>query len=329
MTAIHVIQREAHDFQRAIPKEQLLTICHTHLGNQPEIELIKELSGGMFNNTFLIKRIGKPDVIMRIGPHPDVYVFSNETLLLQREHDISPAFAPFIGLTPETIGIDFSHTLINRDIMFQSFLTGELWDEVKDELTAAENEHLWHELGEISAKIHAVEGSHFGYPAPMPSFKTWSQAILAITNSMWQDIKNLSLDDSGIEAYVTLVEKGSTFINEIATPKLIHGDLWPKNVLINRTISPPQITGLLDAERAMWGDPAAEWIYYFLEIPDSYWEGNGRFPSTPSSQFRHHVYQGLYDIQIILEAWRFTYSDEPFREQLKASCEEMIKLLTP
>ena len=325
MTTCHLIQRKQDEFQRAIPLEQLIAICTKHLGSQ--IELIQELSGGMFNNTYLIKRQKEADVIMRIGPHPDVYVFSNETLLMRREHDISPAFASFAGLTPETIAVDFSHSLVNRDVMFQSFLTGELWDDVKDALTEAESQHLWQELGVISAKIHAVEGSYFGQPDPMPSFATWSESILAIAQGMWHDLRTLSLNEDGVADYIDLVERGSVYLNEITTPQLIHGDLWPKNILIDRTLSPPTITGLLDAERAMWGDPAAEWIYYLLDVPESYWEGNGRFPTTPSAQFRHYVYQGLYDIQLFLEAWRFDYSDEPFRQRLAAACGRMGELL--
>lgn len=327
MTKFHLLERASTDFQRALSSDQLMALCTTHLGRHPPITAIQELSGGMFNNTFLIKRNGEPDIVMRVGPDPGVYVFSNETLLLRREHDISPAFTPFIGLTPETIAIDFSHSLINRDVMFQSFLAGELWDDNKDELTTGENAHLWQELGVISAKIHAVEGPYFGQPNPMPSFTTWTESVIAITQGMWQDLHNLSLDDAGVADYIALLEQGSAFMNEVATPKLIHGDLWPKNVLIDRSVSPPKITGLLDAERAMWGDPAAEWIYYFLEIPESYWLGNGRFPITPGSQFRQHAYHGLYDIQIILEAWRFKFDDKPFRQQLESACHSMAALL--
>ena len=327
MTEFHLLERVPTEFQRALSSDQLMALCTTHLGNHAPLTAIHELSGGMFNNTFLIKRSGEPDVIMRVGPDPNVYVFSNETLLLRREHDISPAFAPFLGLTPETIAVDFSHRLINRDVMFQSFLAGELWDTIKDELSTAENTHLWQELGAISAKIHAVTGIYFGQPDPMPSFATWTESVIAITHGMWQDLHNLSLDDGGVADYIDLVARGSAFMNEITTPRLIHGDLWPKNVLIDRSVSPPKITGLLDAERAMWGDPAAEWIYYFWEIPESYWLGNGRFPITPGSQFRQYAYQGLYDIQIILEAWRFQYDDTPFRQQLETACLAMTTLL--
>jgi aminoglycoside phosphotransferase (APT) family kinase protein len=327
MTTFQLIKRTKTDFQRALTPDQLLTLCTRHLSKHPPIDTIQELSGGMFNNAFLIQRQNMPDIILRVGPHPEVTVFSNETLLLRREYNISSAFTPFMGLTPETIATDFSHSLIDRDVVFQTFLTGELWDGIKEELTPAENHHLWQELGCISAQIHAVQGSYFGQPDPMPSYTTWNESIIAIAKGMWQDLHNLSIDDTGVADYIDLLEKGNELMDEITTPMLIHGDLWPKNVLVDRSVSPPKISGLIDAERAMWGDPAAEWIYYFLDIPDSYWVGNGRFPTTPGSQFRHHAYQGLYDIQILLEAWRFHYSDKPFRQQLNESCQKMKTFL--
>lgn len=327
MTTVTLLNAYSNDFQRHIPAEQLITLCAHLLGSSAAVDEIEELGGGLFNNTYHLKRANDADLILRVGPHPDVYVFSNETLLLRREYDISPAFASLKELIPQTIAVDFSHTFLNRDVMLQSFIPGELWDAVKDDLSQEENEQLWFELGVISAKIHAVNGRSFGQPAPMPSYQTWSESVIAIAEGMWQDLRTLKLDESGVAAYIDLLQQGRAFLDEIGVPSLLHGDLWPKNVLIDRTGSTPRITGLLDAERAMWGDPQAEWIYYFLEIPESYWQGNGRFPTTPAAQFRRHAYQGLYDIQIFLEAWRFAYADDFFRQQLSHACTQMSQLL--
>lgn len=329
MTTFNLLTTYNNDFQRRLTADQLLAICHHLLGSAVRIDVVQELSGGMFNNTYLLKRGNESDLILRVGPHPDVYVFSNEMFLMRREHDISPAFAPFNGLTPQTVAVDFSQTVINRDVMVQTFIAGELWDDVKDELSPAENKQLWRELGFISAQIHAVNGRYFGQPAPMPAYATWSESVIAIAQGMWQDLQILQLNEDGVADYIHILHAGRRFLDEITEPKLLHGDLWPKNVLIDRTASPPRLTGLLDAERAMWGDPQAEWIYYFLEIPDTYWEGNGRFPTTPAAQFRRHAYQGLYDIQILLEAWRFGYADAPFRQQLALACQEMRRILHP
>ena len=58
-------------------------------------------------------------------------------------------------------------------------------------------------------------------------------------------------------------------------PRLVHGDLWPRNVLVEQHDDGWRISAILDAERAFWGEPAAEWIFGFLDLPQAFWEAYG------------------------------------------------------
>ncbi|MCC9306524.1 phosphotransferase [Kitasatospora sp. RB6PN24] len=60
----------------------------------------------------------------------------------------------------------------------------------------------------------------------------------------------------------TLVAEGGHAPDQVTEPRLVHFDLWPGNVFVHpgdeRTAA--RITGLIDHERAFWGDPAAELV---------------------------------------------------------------------
>lgn len=136
---------------------------------------------------------------------------------------------------------------------------------------------------------------------------------------MRKNLLALKLDASGTADYLALLDNGRQWLDEIRVPRLVHGDLWPKNVLIDRSISPPRIVGLLDGERGFWGEPLAEWIFYYLDIPSSFWEVYGHPAQDPGTRFRRLAYSGLYAIQLLLEASRFAWNPQPHRERLEES----------
>ncbi|MEJ2749522.1 MAG: phosphotransferase [Anaerolineae bacterium] len=262
------IARPADDFQQGITVDELTAVCRYAFGTQTRVVSARELGSGLFNSTYLLCLGNSEQVILRVSPHPQADVFTHEQNLLRREQALEPYLGAVGHLIPRTLATDFSRQRLDRDVAFQTFLPGELWDAVQNELSEAEQSALWCQLAAIAKQIHASQGTGFGFPDGQPSFDRWSTAVAHITHIMRQDLIARGLD-------------------------------------IDRTQSPPRIVGLLDAERGLWGDPLAEWIFYFLDIPPAFWEVYGRPPDDPATQFRQLAYRGMYIIQVLLEASRF------------------------
>ena len=49
---------------------------------------------------------------------------------------------------------------------------------------------------------------------------------------------------------------GTPALDEITEPRLVYWDLWDGNVMVDTTTH--ELTGMLDLERALWGDPLME-----------------------------------------------------------------------
>lgn len=321
------IEREATNFQRPLTATQIEAMCRAAFGTNAVIQTVVELSSGMFNNTFVVEAKHEPRHILRVGPDKSVFVFQHEALLLRRENAIEPHLSVLSGLVPKTVFTDFSRRIIDRDYALQTYLEGELWEEAKESLSPETTESLWRQLGEISRKIHDVPGDRFGHPRPKPQFSRWSEAVIHIAEEMFADLRKLELDPAGVQEYIDLLRQGDSMLDEISQPRLLHGDLWPKNVLISRQGGAAKIVGLLDAERGMWGDPMAEWIFYFLDIPAAFWQAYGNRAQDAVAKFRANAYLGFYSVQILLETWRFGWDEASFREKLAKATTEMKAIL--
>jgi aminoglycoside phosphotransferase (APT) family kinase protein len=326
MIDFHPLPRTAVDFQQGISAEEMAAICCDAFGSQTQVVSARELGSGMFNSTYLLQLADGQQAVMRVSPQPQAGAFTHERHLLRREQGVETQLAAVCPMVPRTLFTDFSHKLLDRDVVVQTFLTGELWDTVQGEVSAADTAVLWQQLAGIAKQIHTAIGPYFGFPDNNPGFAKWYTAVAHITTIMRGDLATMGLDRPATQTYADWLAAGQSLLDEVTVPHLVHGDLWPKNVLIDRTQSPPQIVGLLDAERAIWGDPLAEWIFYYYEIPDAFWAVYGRPPEDRATQFRQIAYRGLYTIQLLLEATRFGWDPAPFWQTLAGVNQQMEKV---
>lgn len=52
--------------------------------------------------------------------------------------------------------VDFTHQLIDRDYMLQTYMPGERWSDVEGEITPEEDEALWRQCARIAHRLHEV-----------------------------------------------------------------------------------------------------------------------------------------------------------------------------
>jgi aminoglycoside phosphotransferase (APT) family kinase protein len=111
------------------------------------------------------------------------------------------------------------------------------------------------------------------------------------------------LDTTDFMAIVEIVQTHPLFLDEIRQPCLLHGDLWTFNVLVKRGEGGPTITGILDADRAWWGDPMADWTMFIWARGDGaemewerslFWQGYSQPEESKGAKFRANVYEAMH-----------------------------------
>ena len=275
-------------------------MCRRGFGTSVQIESIQELGGGTFNTTYVITLVGSLKVILRVAPRQTADTAWEDAFLMRSEHAMQPYFAPIAALMPKVLLVDFTHQLIDRDYMFQSFIEGQRWDDAGDEFSSEENNILWGQFGTIVKQIHEVRGERFGLPRPGFQFARWSQAVIDRLERTLQAAKDLQLNVPDLEGILDMVRAHPEQLDEIQTPRLLHGDLWAFNLLIARGESDPAIVGVLDADRAWWGDPLADWTMFILAHTEPeeghahFWRVYGPREDKREFRFRKTVYDGMH-----------------------------------
>lgn len=302
------LERNTEDFQQNISPEQIVLLCQRAFGKNCQVESANELSGGLYNNTYSLEIKGMGRLILRVGP-AQARQYKSECNLLRCEYASLPYFAPVASLLPTTLMADFTHQLIDRDYLFQSFIDGEQWAKVNKFLTFDEKQVLFRQLGSLTKLIHSVKGQQFNYSFTGPTFQTWSAAVSARLESMLLDFEECHLKTESLKALIAIVQSHSAVLEEIAQPSLLHGDLWLVNLLIKRIEDVPAIVGLIDNDRASWGDPLADWTMFLMERNSAmerldFWHTYPQSISSPHIHFRKQVYYGCHCGAVLLEQFR-------------------------
>ncbi|MFS8097113.1 aminoglycoside phosphotransferase family protein [Lentzea alba] len=238
---------------------------------------VRPLGGGTYNEVY---RVTSPegDFVLKIAPDQPGLTYERH---LTRTEALFCRLGSSVAPVPEVVHTDFT----DRDVLLMTCLPGEPLHGRSD----VDRPSIRRQLGTAVAKLHEVTGPGFGYPQ-LGLHQTWREAFTAMFDAVLNDAERYG---------VTLPEipLNTRVLDEVKRPSLVHFDLWDGNVLTDTGL-----TGLVDGERAFWGDPVAEFVSLalFREIEDDedFLTAYG-FEFTDSARVRLATYQAyLYSIML-------------------------------
>jgi aminoglycoside phosphotransferase (APT) family kinase protein len=156
---------------------------------------------------------------------------------------------------PRLVHVDLTRTVIDSDFLLMTYLPGQGWHGDVD----VDRPRLRGDLGRMVATLHQVTGSAFGYPRgpEVGLAPSWSAAFTAMFDTVCADARRFGVElPVPVAELEALVRSRQALLDEVTTPVLVHFDLWDGNILVDRG----EVTGLIDGERAFWGDPVAEFV---------------------------------------------------------------------
>ena len=148
-----------------------------------------------------------------------------------------------------------------------------------------------------------------------------------------QAMIEVQLDVTDLRSVLAIVRTQTARLDAITQPHLLHGDLWLFNLLVSQEAEGISITGVLDADRAWWGDPLADWTMFVLsmEAPekhpghDRFWQAYGEPEQTPETALRKAVYEAMHIGTAM--AWASRHADDDTVERGKGDLRAVLKRL--
>jgi len=296
--------------------ERMVADC---FGAGTRIEKPVELLGGQFNVAYSIRLPDKNiETVLRIAPAPELHLLTYERDLMRTEVAVYELLRQRTSIPlPQIYGTNFRRDIFPSDFMFLRQMRGVTLRSIKETLPEEAWQPPSYELGKCMAQIHAIQGDYFGYFAnPIPPFhRTWKTAFLRMVETLLADGQALQVSlPRSYEAIFALFEQSAAALEEIEQPHLVHGDLWDANVFVIQSPEGQwQLEGIIDCDRALWGDPDAEYSLLFKDSRDRFFQGYSRTLSdTRAARCRRAMYRAYLYLIVNIEATvRFAAADHP------------------
>lgn len=300
-----------------LSENKIKELVRIHFGRECETGEITELTGGMFNAIYRIERKNEKDaVILKVGVIPDA-------TLLTYERDIMPVEVECYRMireqttvpVPEVLAYDFSKRYIESNYFFMTELKGEPFSKVMKKMGQENADRIREELAGYLYQIHGIKGKYFGYftKDERRQYSTWKEAFFHMFRQILADGREhrVKLPYARIMA---ALQRHDGSLEDVREPSLVEYDCHEGNIFVKKTGNSYTIEGILDFERAFWGDPIADFPTAFVFTDDirketaflnAYLRVSGRNAYTETDAVKYQLYR-MY-ILTIMAAETFRY----------------------
>jgi aminoglycoside phosphotransferase (APT) family kinase protein len=219
-----------------------------------------ELTGGGYAAVWRVDLADGRTTVLKVAPPPDVG-------LLRYERDLVAAEAAYFDLVHERLGdVPIPHSLalgsdpVLGDWLFMTYLPGTTL------IAEPPPDSVREQLGALLARVHSITGPHFGYTGDRSRAESWPEAFAAIVDDLLADAADWGVALPWPAARIReAVARHADVLAEVDRPALLHFDVWDGNVLA----SDGTLTGLVDGERCLYGDPLVDFVVPLLFAPAS------------------------------------------------------------
>ncbi|MGD9794943.1 MAG: phosphotransferase family protein [Acidimicrobiia bacterium] len=269
------------------------------VGVSDEVAAIQAVGGGGISSVFEMSTRGGASYIVKVYPESFAWKLAKEVFVYERLSTIA-------GLpVPTVIGWDDSRMIIDAHFLVLSKLPGVMLSGITD-ASLNEQAEVYHQLGMHLRAMHKLTFDQFGYlyTGVVEGHSTNRDYMQFQFNKKLTEFRSAggpSLIATAIERFV---EERVSALDICKTASLCHDDVYENNLLVERTHQGLVLTGLLDVENAVAGDPLIDlsktWLYA-IRTAEHKW--HGLIDGYGSLGHRADERLDLYRLYHSLELW--------------------------
>lgn len=272
-----------------------------------------ELGDANFNTVYRVELGGTAadhsSLVLKVAPHPNAPTLSYERGIMRTEAMYYQAMAG-LAPVPEVVHAGFTRNVIASDFLVLTGLPGTNWHAGQGRFGDGDRARLRSELGRLVAALHQVTGTGFGYPQ-IALYPSWKTAFFAMLDAVLTDADVFASTLPEPPARIReSMWAWADLLDAVTIPVLVHFDLWDGNILVDLSTGQPRISGLVDGERAFWGDPLADLVslglFHDIEQDEPFLSGyrsaGGRVSFDAATRLRLALYRCYLYLIMLVEA---------------------------
>lgn len=276
--------------------ETLTSLVRRHLPEVSAPPSFEPIRTGKFNTSYWVTA-GEQELVLRIAPPRDaVFVFYERDMMRQEPAIHELVRAGTSVPVARILAFDDSLQLIDRNYILMERLPGRPLTEA----AWVDMDRVLRQIGEYLAQVHRLREDRYGYLGehhPMEPRSRWVDAFAIMWGNLIDDIAGVGCyngEESGLMR--RLLDDHLPLFDRPVAASLLHMDVWHQNILVDGAAT---VTGLVDWDRALWGDPEIEFAvldYCGISEP-AFWEGYGQQRDSSAEASIRHTFYLLYELQ--------------------------------
>jgi aminoglycoside phosphotransferase (APT) family kinase protein len=293
--------------KRILTEEELSRIVRQAFSSR--LHEAAEIGDGWANTAYAIRTADGLDVILKVAPAKSVKMMRYETNMMFTEVDVQRRLWNGGSIpVPNVFAHDASFSIIDSEYYIMERIQGDIYKTVMDTMTQQERNRIERQIGAYNRELNALHGDAFGYYGQKErQTDDWKNAFTRMVGDLLADGRDAEVELPQPYAVIEQeIKSRMDVLNEVVTPCLVDWDLWEANVLVRDGI----ITGIIDFERAMWGDPVMEYYFSHFAKSQAFLDGYGMGKFTQGQRMRRALYDLYLDLILWIECFFRKYEDE-------------------
>lgn len=287
-----------------------------------------ELTDGWANMAYSIVLEDGRKTVLKIAPSPDKLMMRYENNIMKTEVESMRLVAdnPVLPV-PRIYTYDSTCELIRAEYFFMEYVEGTALNQIRDALAPEERDAIARQLGGYNRMINDYKNGFFGSLQPDGRRgDSWAETFGGMLEDVLADGKDadvtLPVSYGEIEKEIA---RSSELLTEVKEASLVHWDLWDGNIFVKDG----GISGLIDFERAFWGDPLCEFYFGRLTQASSkaFYAGYGINGLTEAERRRRVLYDFYLDLILVIECTYRKYENQDHIRWTHDNFKQGFKLL--
>lgn len=217
---------------------------------------------------------------------------------LGREQHLLAFVRPTIALVPATIAAGFPSG--GQPWVVQEFVPGVPLSEALVGLSPDEQSQIWREVGRLLLRLQQIPVPWFGTPDGGERFPDWPSMVANDAVGLLGDARRMELPLEPFSVLSECVERHHADLADVDRASVVHSDLDPRHLFVDRGDDGWRISGVIDWEYGRFADLDSEGLLIdMIDRPEddptrvAFLDGFGPADVSHLATNRRMIYRGI------------------------------------